>query len=115
MRRRALAAARAKEGMVVVNGPRARTTTTVTVGRDAVKRTNMYDLDKGEPSVWAQEALVGRAGPPKEPKRRGKAIMHRYRVWGLCVCLCVCSVCVLCRHCVCGVCCACAVGAVYAL
>ena len=71
MRRQALEAARAalEESKSVV-GARIRTTTTVQIDGFAVKRSNMYGLEEGEPSVWDKEAAGGKGRPAAVPKRR---------------------------------------------
>ena len=74
MRRSALEAARqAQEDAKRTVGERVRTTVTVQIDGFAVKRSNLYGLEEGEPSVWDVEAAGkgGKSGRPAAlPKRK---------------------------------------------
>jgi SWI/SNF-related matrix-associated actin-dependent regulator of chromatin subfamily A member 5 len=74
MRRSALEAARrVQEEAKRSVGERVRTTVTVQIDGFAVKRSNMYGLEEGEPSVWDVEAAAkggGSGRPAALPKRK---------------------------------------------
>ena len=84
MRRQALEAARAAQAAAeMAVGARVRASTTVQVDGFTVKRSNLYDLEGGEPSVWQSEARGGEAARARTgaaPKRRsqvaGRDYMH---------------------------------------
>lgn len=87
--RRAAAAARvareeaAQLAVAGDGGPRQRRATTVMVDGFAIKRANLYDLEGGEPSVWATEAgrhgrkrAAGDEGPQQRGQIAGKDYSH---------------------------------------